>query len=53
MMDMFSVAFLVFAAVFFGGIFVVALAALFRVRHAHRDRSEMRQHLRNIQLHSK
>jgi hypothetical protein len=53
MTDLFSVSFLMFAAVFFGGTFVVALAALFRVRHAHRDRLEMRQHLRNIQLHSK
>ena len=49
-MDIFSVAFLVFAAAFFGGTLVIGLGALFRVRRTQRERSQMRQHLRNMEL---
>jgi hypothetical protein len=52
-MDIFSVVFLAFAVVFLGGTLVVGLGwlgALFQVRRAQRERSQMRQHLRNIEL---
>lgn len=49
-MDIFSVVFLAFAVLFLGGTLVVGLGALFRVRRAQRERSQMRQHLRSIEL---
>jgi hypothetical protein len=50
MMDIFSVAFLVFATVLFGGTLVIGLGALFGVRCAQHELTQMRQHLRNIEL---
>jgi hypothetical protein len=52
-MDFFSVALVVFAAVVLGGVLVVGLAALVRVRSGRREDLQMKQHmqgLRRIQL---
>jgi len=47
-MDLFSVGFLAFTAMFLGGAIVIGLAALLRVRRARIERSSMRQHLRSL-----
>lgn len=49
-MDVFSVPLLFFVAVFLGGILIAGLVALVHIRRGHRERLQMKQHLRNIDL---
>ena len=47
-MDFFSVAVLVFVGVVLGGVLVVGLAALFRVRSGRREKLQMKQHVQRL-----
>jgi hypothetical protein len=49
-MDLFAVAFLVFAALFLGGVLLAGLIALFQIRTGRRERMQMKQHLRRMEL---
>jgi hypothetical protein len=52
-MDLFAVAFVVCAAIVLGGIVFGGLAALLQARSARRDRLEMKQHVRRVELMSR
>ena len=49
-MDVFSVALLFFAAVFLGAVLIAGFVALVQIRRGHRERIQMKQHLRNIDV---
>jgi hypothetical protein len=49
-MDVFSVALLFFAAVFLGAVLIAGFVALLQIRRGHRERIQMKQHLRNIDV---
>jgi hypothetical protein len=51
-MDFFSVALLVFATLFLGGVLVVGLAALVRVRSGRREDLRMKQHVQRLAVAS-
>jgi len=47
-MNVFAVALLFFTAVFLGGVLVVVLVALFKVRRSRQERLQMKRHLQKI-----
>jgi len=47
-MNVFAVALLFFTAVFLGGVLVVVLVALFKVRRGRQERLQMKRHLQKI-----
>ena len=49
-MDVLAVAVVVFATLVLGGVLLVGLVALFRVRNSRRERLQMKQHLRRTGL---
>jgi len=49
-MDLFSVALLFFAALFLGGILIAGVVALVHIRRSQRERLQMKQHLRKIDV---
>lgn len=51
-MAFFAAAFLVFAAIVLGGVLVVGLAALVRVRSGRREKLQMKQHVQRLAVAS-
>ena len=49
-MDVFSVALLFFAGLFLGGILIAGVVALVQIRRGQRERLQMKQHLRKIDV---
>jgi hypothetical protein len=48
--DVFGVSLLIFAALFLGAVSIGGLVALVQVRNGRRERLQMKQHLRKIDL---
>lgn len=49
-MDVFAISLLFFAGVFLGGILIAGVVALVHIRRGQRERLQMKQHLRNIDV---
>ncbi len=49
-MDFFAVALLICAAIFFGGILVGGMIVIIQARTGRRERLQMKQHLRRVEL---